>query len=129
MDELRHAVSIEEEDNSLQRDIITGRSAVNILRCCQGLVRHDKGTGFVECIHHTVRDYLAKYVLPEVYVARVCLTYLNFSVFKQSFWILDGDRAPISPTEYALALYAGEHWMSHCKGRSEDDPTVQKLFL
>lgn len=144
MDELRHAVSIEEEDNSLQQDIITDRSAVNILRCCQGLVRHNKVTGFVECIHHTVRDYLAKYVLPELYVARVCLTYLNFSRFKQKFVLTNGEVVtqkfvilnsdtvsidiPITE-EYALALYAGEHWMSHCKGCSEDDPTVQKLFL
>src|SRR5271154_5332688 len=77
------ALSVEDGDNA-QRD--NEISVGNIVDCCLSFTTHDLNTGEVRLIHPSVQrwfDHQPQHqkLFPQSYLAKTCLTYLNFDVF------------------------------------------------
>ena len=126
--ELLEALSV--EIWSPKRDLENVPDLDRMLECCAGLVIIETGTETVHFAHYSVQEYLVKRVesicIPTgLYLARACLTYLNFEDF---------DRGPVESsdsnayqqrlTEFPFLSYSACNWTLHMKGTGEDDGEI-----
>jgi hypothetical protein len=140
--ELCQALFVEDGDIA-QRD--NEISVGNIIDCCLSFTTHDLSTGEVRLIHPSVQRWFDhepqhQKLLPHSYLAKSCLTYLNFDIFDAP--LIDPVTseeldsydaiftAEMDPIEHHLTLYpfyryAATFWATHTKD-TELDPTVQK---
>jgi len=92
MKELREALVVEDGDHDQREDAI---SADSIIDCCLSFITHDHN-GEVRFIHPSVQRWLDEEpqhgkLLPEIYLANTCLTYLNFDAFDKQIECLDNN--------------------------------------
>jgi hypothetical protein len=85
MEELSEALVVEDGDHDPREDAI---NAVGIIDCCLSFITHDHTTGQVRFIHPSVERWFAKEpqhgkLYSECYLAKTCLTYLNFDAFNK----------------------------------------------
>ena len=129
MDELRQALVVEDTHRALKS---SGKTATSIVDCCLSFITHDQSTGGVRFIHPSVQRWFKgepqnQKLLTHDYLAKTCLTYLNFDVFG-TFGTFD---VPINYsiikviTPYPFLKYATRFWGDHTR-EAQQDPTVQK---
>ena len=134
MDELRHALVVEDDHHLLKSN---GKSATSIVDSCLSFVTHDQSTREVRFIHPSVQRWFKREpqnhkLLPHAYLAKTCLTYLNFDVFDDPTKLdADGWRSGwtaehIGP--YPFYRYAAQFWSDHTRD-TEQEPAVQRSTL
>src|SRR5277367_2592683 len=133
MEELREALAVEDGDSELPKN---ENSPASIVECCLSFVNHDQSTGEVRFVHPSVQRWFQnerqnQKLLPLEYIAKTCLTYLNFDVFDVPI----GDAKSIAPedllvqfTSYHLYRYAARFWSDHTR-EVEQEPTMQTASL
>jgi hypothetical protein len=122
IEQLVRALVIEEGDSDQRPDVI---DAVTIFDCCLSFLTDDYGK--ISFIHPSVHRWFGNgpqhgKLLSEGYLAKTCLTYLNFDVFEE-IKTLDIMR---SPEKYFFANYAFQFWEDHTRN-VEEEVEVQEL--
>lgn len=129
MEELRHALLINDVDEDLGITHGTDLLADDIVECCPSLVIHEKSSGIVRFTHVTVQTFLeSETLLPIGELAKNCITYLNLRAFKNGPWSIEGTVAKLVE-KYKFCPYAARYWAIFAKGNSEDSPELQKAIF
>ena len=131
LDELRHALAVEQNDNALDSTAIIDTDT--LIDIAGGLVRVDQESGTLRLVHYTLQEYLKKNygVLlqdPEAELAKACLTYLSFDVFGDGPCISEGAldrRLQI----YPFLDYASHYWGQHVLGSQTQIELVVVAYL
>jgi len=131
MDELCQALVVEDGHPSLESN---GKSATSVVDSCLSFVTHDQSTGEVRFIHPSVQRWFKrepqnqKLLAPD-YLAKTCLTYLNFNVFDVPIdvsRVLRGEDLKAQYTDpYPFYGYAAQFWGDHTR-ETEQEPAVQR---
>src|SRR5271154_4503669 len=95
MEELCEALVVEDGDHELRRN---ENSPTSIVKGCLSFITHDQSTGEVRFVHPSIQRWFKEErqnqkLLPPDYLAKTCLTYLNFDVFD----VPNGDSKEIEP--------------------------------
>ncbi|KIX00989.1 uncharacterized protein Z518_10055 [Rhinocladiella mackenziei CBS 650.93] len=125
---LSHALSIELEDPPTQD--VDKDNIETVVEACRGLVVVE-GDETLRLVHFTVQEYFGKnpQKLDEMYIARVCLTYLSLQVFESGY--RNGKQTFHQRLlQYPLLPYAAKRWCSHVAGEvpSEIEDAVVDLY-
>ena len=133
MRELQEALSVEDGVKELipEKEFIDPRYVVE---CCESLINHDQDTQTVRLTHYTLNDFLHKectsFLLPSLYLARTCLTYLNFDEF-----VIPGRVETLVAKRleaFQFLGYAVTFWDTHTQGDPELPrdilPVVLRIF-
>ena len=128
VDELCEALVVEDGDISHRDNEINAGSVVD---CCLSFTTHDLSTDEFRLIHPSVQRWFDhepqhQKLLPHSYLAKTCLTYLNFDVF-DSFAYQEVARDTIQRhlVTYRFYRYAARFWATHTKD-AELELGVQK---
>jgi hypothetical protein len=130
MRELQEALSVEDG----VKELIPETEFIDpyyVVECCQSLINHDQDTQTVRLAHYTLNDFLrAEYiaVLPtSVYLARTCLTYLNFD----EFGIPCREETLVKKRLGAFQFvgYAGSFWDAHAEGDPDLDLDILRAVF
>ena len=112
--ELRHALAVENGDSSFDEDGLLDEDSVESI--CGGMViiQENKTVAFV---HYTVQEYLERksssvFPIANAAIAQVCLTYLSFDDFQQGP-CPDDVSFETRCTKYPLIRYASQNWAAH----------------
>ena len=127
MEELLEALVVEEGDKDLELECLLEPSYV--IKCCNGLVLYEESSGSVRFSHVTVYDYFKTNIdiLPtSAHLAKSCLTYLSFDVFKQPCSGRDSIEERVQ--RYRFGLYAAQFWRFHAK-EAEEYREVQETVV
>lgn len=124
---LSEAVSINFGDRIFDRDAVPHED--EILRYCSSLVRRSAVHPGLELAHFTVKEFLLgleecpshefekfriQPVDTNIYLAEVCLTYLNLQDFSNMNFTVEGASQHFE-REYAFREYAVKFWMEHSR--------------
>ncbi len=123
VEELLHALAVEIDDTELDDSAFSETEI--LLGVAAGLVTIDEESNTIRLVHYTLQEYLEKtreklFPNAESEIAKICLTYLSFDVFKSgpcgSETLLD-DRLQ----KYQFLDYASHNWGRHVRegGQSE----------
>ncbi|KAF8533001.1 hypothetical protein BDD12DRAFT_785076, partial [Trichophaea hybrida] len=104
---------------------LTSKSLASIL----GVILETTAEGFVRLIHQSAKDFIIDRNLfvnssfganidPNVYIAKVCMTYLNFDDFKLGHKNYKPEIEALKRS-HPLLDYAARHWYSHIRDKSE----------
>jgi len=126
MDELLEALSVEENDRDRKDNT---NNAISVIDCCLSFVTHDEASGDVRFVHPSVQRWFdsepqQKWLFPELYLAKICLTYLCFDIFENKV----DEWKSSNRSSYIFYHYAAQCWGGHTR-RAEDDPTIQRSAL
>ncbi|KAF8461238.1 hypothetical protein BDZ91DRAFT_684166, partial [Kalaharituber pfeilii] len=119
--ELQHALAVEIDSNSLDREgIFEAESLVNV---CAGLVAVDGESNQIRLVHYTAQEYFNRNVnrfFPDanIRIANTCITYLSFDEFSTGCCTSVEDlnkRLEDNP----LLTYASHYWGKHARLGSE----------
>jgi len=126
---IKDIASCDEESADLDPDSITDPEF--IIDCCGSLILWDRGTDVVGFSHYTVSEFFMVNpdgnINSELYVARVCLTYLCFETFEDGMcgtpekFLSRVEKYKLVPY---IALYCGNH-----VSRSQAEKIVEDLVL
>lgn len=113
--ELRSALAVEAEDCELDEDNLSDLE--DIVSGCQGLVTVDEESDTIRLVHYTAQEYLQRtcdtwFPNANHEIARTCLTYLSFDVFKAGSCSTD-QEFETRLYQYPLYNYAAENWGLH----------------
>jgi ankyrin repeat protein len=129
LDELRHALAIEEGDRRLEEDNLTDLN--ELVSLCAGLVILNHEGGTVHLVHYTTYDYLSKieWVLAaRDAVATSCVTYLLFETFAAGFCVSTEkfqQRIELNP----LYTYVSANWGHHVRTAFVEEKDLVLDFL
>ncbi|RPA92068.1 hypothetical protein L873DRAFT_1711498, partial [Choiromyces venosus 120613-1] len=124
VDELRHAISVEEGATDLNPDNIPSKET--LLESCLGLITIDQGAPIIRVVHVTLKEYLSNH--SELFenahsrIAETCLTYLNFRRIKDL-----PPTIPTAPSTTPFLQYASSYWVTHAKMETAEN--VKSLAL
>ncbi|KAG7290327.1 hypothetical protein NEMBOFW57_000327 [Staphylotrichum longicolle] len=112
LDELIHALGVNEADNELHRDRLLTEQDITL--ACAGIVLADPDRRTVSLTHHTAVEYLRNSgILQESqsYLATTCLVYICFDDFSAALHNLEerDDRLK----QYPFLRYAVDYWGNH----------------
>jgi ankyrin repeat protein len=143
VDELRHALAVEDELDDLDRDNDNLREPNTFLNCCLDLATIDTGTKTVRFYHSSLSDYFAeplKGPSPTLkgtvkdghsHIARICLRYIQFRPLTQDISLQTGMDSKIrgaqSMLTYPLLGYASCQWGHHVRNSSHNDESLVEL--
>ena len=113
--ELRHALAVEDGASKLAEDNLP--EADEMVSVCAGMVTVDEESGTIRLVHITMQEYFESTLhvwapLAHAVIAKTCLTYLSFDVFKPGPCYSLGDlkeRCQRNP----LFDYAARYWGMH----------------
>ncbi|KAL8998031.1 MAG: hypothetical protein Q9188_006185 [Gyalolechia gomerana] len=114
VEELRHAVAVEFEDESFDEEGLPDEDLLESI--CAGMVtRQENDT--VSLVHYTAQEYLERHsssLFPaaQATIVQTCLTYLSFDDFRQGP-CPDDESFTARCARYPLILYASQHWAEH----------------
>ncbi|KAI9040298.1 uncharacterized protein KD926_008388 [Aspergillus affinis] len=128
VDELCHALAVEEGDSELYDDALPAQEI--LVGASAGLIRVDRKSKIIGLAHHTLQEYLEKYPtalrpVTETDVAKVCLTYLSFDVFGTGP-SSDGEALVQRLQTYQLLDYVSHYWGYHVRNET---PELVRLVL
>jgi hypothetical protein len=135
MSELQAALVVEDRDSEARDE----ENATTIVDCCLSFIAHDWATGIVGFIHPSVQRWFSDEpqslsLLQCNYLAKTCLTYLNFDVFDSSIdyprYDIEEGRALVAEyiKPYPFYRYVAQFWGDHTRA-AEKDSTVQNMAL
>ncbi|KAK5661436.1 hypothetical protein OQA88_11337 [Cercophora sp. LCS_1] len=113
LDELMHALTVDESDRALQEKRLL--AAEDISSVCAGIVLVNKENKTVNLTHYTAKEYFRQ--IPSIsdevqsYLAQTCLTYLSFDEFSTPSKSI-GEREE-RLRRYPFLQYATNHWGDH----------------
>lgn len=112
--ELRHAVAIEPEDNSFDEEGLPDEDLFESI--CAGMITIQENDT-VDLVHYTAQEYLKRHsysLFPAAHesIVHTCLTYLSFDDFQQGP-CRDDETFEERSIKYPLILYASKHWVDH----------------
>ncbi|KAL4802471.1 hypothetical protein BDV18DRAFT_154179 [Aspergillus unguis] len=122
VDELCHALAVEEGDSELYEDALP--LPEDLVGSSAGLIRVDSKSKVIGLAHHTLQEYLEKNPAallpdPDADVAKACLTYLSFDEFETGP-STDGDVLEQRLQAYQLFDYASRHWGYHVRKQTPE---------
>lgn len=130
MEELRHALAVEWEDQDLDEEGLL--DAEFILECCLGLFIVGESTSFLRLIHKSLQDYLQEqYEKHELFngghlnIAKICLTYISFDAYSREVTIWEG----VSFGKHVLLGYAIRHWNYHARNITGSKAAVEEIII
>ena len=124
--ELCHALAIEWEDDeppTRELDVDNILDAQSLIDVCAGLVVIERESQVVRLVHSTAQaffDNTKEALFPEAdaEIARTCLHYLSFAVFREGYCSTDIEfRSRLQ--RFPLLRYAAKHWGDHLRGKKE----------
>src|SRR5271154_299100 len=134
MAEICQALIVEDGHHSLESN---GKSATSVIDSCLSFVTRDQSTGGVRFIHPSVQRWFnrepqnQKLLAPD-YLAKTCLTCLNFNVFDVPIDDSRGVRREDLMSQYIGPYpfygYAAQFWGDHTR-ETEQGPTVQRASI
>ena len=129
VDELLHALAVEDCDTSLDPSAITELDI--LLSVCAGLVTVEGESHVLRLVHFTLQEYLdsnSKDIIPDAQeqLSRTCLKYLSFDVFNEGPCPDDVSLAE-RLQQHRFADYAARYWGLYLKGKLETDLSEQIL--
>lgn len=103
-----------------------------IIHSCQGLVELDHISRIIRFTHYTVQEYLKDKFLDKLLapteLAKVCLTYLTFDIFKHG--PCENEEAfHQRKIAYKFTDYAVRYWGLYVRGKGEKDPVITDILL
>jgi hypothetical protein len=123
-DELREIIWLEDKDKQLNTKDINGFRIDDIIRNCESLVTFDRATHHVRFSHATVQEFLdkssfARELMSHSALAKVCLTYLNFEVFR----VPCSDQGSLRDRkrQHVFSRYAAAYWAVHARNANTED--------
>ncbi|KAF8538307.1 hypothetical protein BDD12DRAFT_779452, partial [Trichophaea hybrida] len=122
------ATQMDSKDENSTKDHktdLTSKSLASIL----GVILETTAEGFVHLIHQSAKDFIIDRNLfvnssfgtnidPNVYIAKVCMTYLNFDDFKLGHKNYK-PKIEALKRSHPLLDYTARHWYSHIRNKSE----------
>jgi hypothetical protein len=127
MNELREAIIVTPGDKSLIQNLTAPEK---LIECCKGLVVWEHGDT-VRFLHSTVKDFLHNEtpdkLHPVNYIARICLTYLNFDDFEKGP-CGDQDLLRERLEKYKFAGFVASNWHLYMKDAGEANQQLQTGF-
>lgn len=85
IDELRHAIVVEDDDRHLNEDDLT--PIETFVEVCRSFILYDDVSGVIGLSHETMREFLLErhthQLLQEVDLAKTCLDYLTLDIFEE----------------------------------------------
>src|SRR5271170_2014954 len=144
MNELQAVIVVEEGDSEVREE----ENPTTIVDCCLSFIAYDSATGIVGFVHPSVQRWFAdepqkQSLLQCNYLAKTCLTYLNFDVFEASIDLPTDDDELIYDEEgltdddkrvaeyvkpYPCYRYVAQFWGDHTRA-VEEESTVQNMAL
>ena len=131
MNELQAAIVVEEGDSEARDE----ENATTIVDCCLSFIAYDSATGIVGFVHPSVQRWFAdepqkQSLLQFNYLAKTCLTYLNFDVFEASIDLqrMGDERVAEYVKPYPCYRYVAQFWGDHTRA-VEEESTVQNMAL
>ena len=126
--ELQHALAVDYEDESLEREAIPPNVDA-LVSTCAGLVTVDQESGIIRFVHYTTQRFFertrADYFLgAPIEISMTCLTYLSFKDFQAGACPSNLLSRRIS--DYPFLLYAADYWADHVR-YIEAEPLEQLL--
>ncbi|KAK6503298.1 hypothetical protein TWF481_008325 [Arthrobotrys musiformis] len=137
VDELLHALAVRPGDETLNRESLYRPKT--FLRCCLGMVTVDTETKTVRFFHSSLKDYFAERGSAlgqavekcHAYIARTCLTYIQFQPIckkvslqtKDQFVISEAQILPANP----LLGYSSWNWGHHLRKSGQEDEELVEL--
>jgi ankyrin repeat protein len=126
--ELRHALAVEIGEPSIDEDNFPDLE--DMVSVCAGLVTVDETSNIIRLVHYTTQEYFERtqkdwFPNAETDIAKACITYLSFDVFKSGFCPTDEKfeaRLQLNP----LYNYAARNWGHHARAASTE---VEQLIL
>ncbi|KAF8432861.1 hypothetical protein BGX38DRAFT_226934 [Terfezia claveryi] len=111
LEELQHALAVEQGDTQFEVDNIPSRKA--LLDCCLGLVLIDEETGTVRFVHYSLEEHFrlqSSIYFPHGYsaVAETCLIYLNFPELREHSKTMSKLKEKLR--NFPLLEYAACNW-------------------
>lgn len=123
--ELQHAIATRRSDTTFHKGGIM--PSKEFITRTAGLLQFQNGK--VECVHHTVTEFLKRPQQAEYFpnaqteIALTCLAYLKFSDFKDPT-----DDVEKRALDFPFLNYAALHWGYHATRCVEHEPTHSKAF-
>jgi hypothetical protein len=128
--EIQEALSVQLSDNELFDDDMIRPD--DLVKCCESLITWDRLTGVIRFTHYTVHEFLRAHrlndLLSTVDLAKICLTYLTFNVFRKGP-CLDFEQMENRFKQYRFGSYAVDYWPIYTKGSGELDCEIQRLLM
>ncbi|KAF8539839.1 hypothetical protein BDD12DRAFT_805016 [Trichophaea hybrida] len=123
-----------EESTKDHKTALTSKSLASAL----GVILESTAEGFVRLIHQSAKDFIINRNLlvnssfgtnidPNVYIAKVCMTYLNFDDFKPGH-SNDKQKIDAFKCSHPFLDYAARHWYSHIRDKSEVEHCLDLLL-
>lgn len=132
LEEVRAALGVELDDTDADPEALPNMD--HALSTCAGILAVDQESQLVRFLHYTFHQYLADRSFtfqgrnPQVYLSRVCLTYICFSQLQTGYCTSDVDM-DARLTAYPLLRYSSENWGRHARGDVEVEQDVQDHIL
>ena len=129
VEELRHALAVEENTNCMDKENLTSTKIV--LQVCMGLVFVDPAEEHIHLVHHTAYEYFRRlkdrFPKIQLEMTKTCLTYLGYRT------ICDGTCSSVEELRHRfenmpLLGYAAQCWGDHAR-QVEQDMSTQILTL
>jgi ankyrin repeat protein len=119
--ELQYALGVEHGEASL--DVENLPDIEYLVSICAGLVTIDEQSSIIRLVHYTMQDYLKRtlkdwYPEAETEIARICITYLSFSAFRNGA-CNDKPMLLLRLRNHPLYYYSACCWGRHAKAASE----------
>ena len=129
--QLQHALAV--EDGEAELDVDNMSSIEDIIAVCAGLVTIDTQSNVVRLAHYTTQDYFERtrsrwFPDAETDIAKVCLTYISFTVF-DSGCCQTNAMLQKRLQDYRLYVYAARNWGHHARETSSAALDRQILHL
>ena len=130
VEELRHALAVEENTNCIDEENLTSTKIV--LQVCMGLVFVDPAGEEMHLIHHTAYEYFRqlkdRFPKIQLEITKTCLTYLGYRP------ICDGMCSSVEELRHRFKNlpflgYAAHYWGDHARQVEQDVSTrISKLL-
>ena len=127
--ELQHALAVEPEERSLDRDNIPELG--QLASVCSGLVTIDKESNIVRLIHYTTQEYFNRtrghwFPSAEADACIACVTCLSFDAFSSGFsesYTQYKERLEL----FSLYEYSANNWVTHARNTNRDSSSKSPI--
>lgn len=139
--ELQHALATEPEARALDEEALPDEGL--LVSICAGLVVIENESSIIRLVHYTTQEYLERvqislFPTAKIDIAITCLTYLMFDHYSSISdmtvawsWLRMTEALCESGLNesHPLLHYAIPYWATHTRGKTEQDPRVQRLVF
>jgi hypothetical protein len=127
--ELQHALAVEPDSKAIDEEALLDETIM--VSVCAGIVTIDQESNIIRLVHYTTEEYfhrkrLDRFPTGQTDIARTCLTYLSFDVFKVGYASSD-EQMDARLEEYPLLQYVAQYWGVHAASGAELDVQSQVL--